>query len=63
MIMQQKNNNATKRYDVMTFCDYEIDKKLQCESAGYVKVKLIACSLSDGLILQNSNNIKHHGTF
>ena len=35
----------TKKCHVMTSCVYEINKELQRQSAGYVKVKLIACPL------------------
>ena len=52
-----KRHNATKKCHVMTSCDYDIQKKMQYQSAGYVKVKLIAGNrkLSNMIIWHSTN--------
>ena len=42
----QKCHNVTEKCHTMTSCHCEIQKKVQHQSAGYVKVKLIASPLN-----------------
>ena len=43
----KKCHTVTEKCHAMTYGDYEFKKKMQPQSAGYVKVKLIADTLSE----------------
>ena len=45
----KKCHNVIEKCHAMTFCRYKNEKKTQYQSAGYVKVKLIADPLMERL--------------